>query len=154
MDVAVLERLEHDGGVPQALRMRHGALARRARRLCRNLAEDIGLGEALGSDHQLVGVPSDRADQQEQQRRPRAESSDPAATAKSSCLRQPRVRALGADEFGDEGLGRPLQQIVQRTALGDTTVAHQHDLVGEPGGLVHVVRDQHDGPQQARKDDA
>jgi len=61
-------------------------------------------------------------------------------------------RALGADEVGDVGFGRPFQQVGQRPPLDHPAFAHHDDVVAQVGGLAHVVGDQHDGLLDAAED--
>ena len=56
IDASALERFEQDGRVAHALFVNDLAFARSTRCLSRNLAEDVGLGEAFGADDEFVGV--------------------------------------------------------------------------------------------------
>src|SRR5205085_2038559 len=56
VDAAGRQRVEHDGGVAEALAVRRAGLAGRDCRLANDLAEDVRLGEALGADGQGRGT--------------------------------------------------------------------------------------------------
>src|SRR4051794_16936083 len=66
--------------------------------------------------------------------------------------REPCIRALRMHEFRHEWLRRLRQQILELATLYHAAIAHEHDLVCEPGCLVQVVRDQHHGLAQPRED--
>ena len=66
----------------------------------------------------------------------------------------PEDLPLGADELGDERLGRLARRARERPALDDPAVAHQDDLVAEPAGLGEVVGDHDDRLLERAEDGA